>query len=107
MKVRELTLDNPLYSVSFYSIQKYRINSIRRYGEKIAVLVTTGATYYCEPDATKVEGYFLTLEDAQEEQKLLRIKRLDDLRKQVENAVQEYAEAVNRYTFVEANSNTL
>lgn len=107
MKVKELTLDSPLYSASSYSIQKYRIDSIRRDGNMIAVLVTPGSTHYCEPDATKVEDYFLTLEDAQEEQKLLRIRRLDVLRKQVENAVREYAEAVNKYTFVEADSNIL
>ena len=107
MKVEELTLDSPLYSVSSYSILKQRIGSLRREGERIAVTVSTGFRHYCEPDATKVGDYFLTLEDAQEEQKLLRIKRLDDLRKQVENAVREYAEAVNRYTFVEADSNIL
>ena len=107
MKVEELTLNNPLYSATYSTIQKYRIDFIRRENGKIAILVETGRMYSCQPDATKIDDYCLTLEDAQEEQKILRIKRLDLLSQQVERAVKEYAEAVNEYTFVEANSNIL
>lgn len=108
MKLTELTLDSPIYMVSTEAIRKEGVRAIRREGEQIAVLVKgTGFLYYGSPDATKIKDYCLTLEDAQEEQKILRIKRLDALRKQVENAVREYAEAVNKYTFVEADSNIL
>lgn len=106
MKLTELTLDSPIYLISTEAIRKDGIKAIRREGEQIAVIIkSTGFLYYGSPDDTKINDYCLTLEDAQEEQKILRIKRLDALRKQVEAAVKEYAEAVNKYTFVEANSN--
>lgn len=106
MRAIELKLNTNLYRVYVQGMDVAIVKTLGTDNGKIKADISDyRRSVIFEPDSTVGRcsqydyKYFINLDEAQEYQKNLRLKHIDELRIKAEKAQQEYTNAVNEYIF--------
>lgn len=113
MTVKDLQIDSPVYLVQLDSIDVARVRSIEARNDGMRKIVISYYDSYCveKPDASELKmesrfygssaRWYLNVEDAELAQLVYRSEHVKELKKEMEDAQNAFARAIQRYAFSE------
>lgn len=114
MTVKDLQIDSPVYRVGLDSIDIARVRLIESFqdGTRAIELNTTWKPRcIAKTDATEVHEtnssscvWYVNIEDAELAQLMRRSEHVERLKKEMENAQNKFADAIQRYAFSEPST---
>lgn len=114
MTVKDLTIGSPLYRVGIDSIDMARVRLVEQFKDGTrAVELNTSWKLRCvaKEDATEIHEtnyqetvWYLNIEDAKLDQLMRRSEFVEKLKKEMENAQNKFADAIQRYAFSEPST---
>lgn len=114
MTVKDLQIGSPVYRVRLDSIDIYRVRLIEQLPDNTR-LVELNTTWKvrckAKEDATEMANinssesvWYINIEDAELAQLMRRSEHIEELKKAMENAQNEFADAIQRYAFAEPST---
>ena len=111
MTVKDLQIDSPVYRVRLDSIDVARVRSIAAFDDETRSIelntswkpkgvAKTDATEFYETNSS-FGVWYVNIEDAKVAQLMRRSEHVEGLKKEMENAQNAFADAIQRYAFAE------
>ncbi len=114
MKVKDLQIDSPVYRVGMDSIDIARVRLIEAFQNgtrEIELNTSWKPRCVAEIDATEIHEtnssfgvWYVNIEDAELAQLMRRSEYVEKLKKAMENAQNQFADAIQRYAFSEPST---
>ena len=113
MTVKDLQIDSPVYRVKLDSIDVAHVRLIEAFndGTRRIELTYGGQCCVAKPDATEIHEanssfsvWYVNIEDAKLAQLMRRSEHVEELKKEMENAQNAFAGAIQRYAFAEPST---
>lgn len=114
MTVKDLQIGSPVYRVQLDSIDVFRVRLIEQFDDGTrSVELNASWKPYCnaDEDATEIRNinssetvWYVNLEDAELAQLMRRSELVEKLKKEMENAQNAFADAIQRYAFAEPST---
>lgn len=116
MTVKELTIGSPVYQVQLDSIDISHVRLIEALNDGTRKLELTYCGHRCveKTDASEIKTkseysvyplqWYLNIEDAKVAQLVMRSEHVEKLKKAMEKAQNEFADAIQRYAFTEPST---
>lgn len=116
MTVKDLTIDSPVYRVQLDSIDVAHVRLIEAFKDGTRKIEITYYDHHCveKTDASEIETksqysvyptrWYLNIEDAELAQLMLRSEHVKELKNEMENAQNAFADAIQRYAFAEPST---
>lgn len=113
MTVKDLQIDSPVYLAQLDSIDVAHVRLIESLKDGMRKIIISYNDYFCvaKTDVSEIEViskftrismlWYLNIEDAELAQLMCRAKHVETLKKEMEDAQNAFAEAIQRYAFSE------
>lgn len=114
MTVKDLQIDSPVYQVQLDSIVIARVRLIEAHNDGTRTIELDASwrpRCVAKPDATEIHEanssfgvWYVNIEDAKLAQLMRRSEHVEELRNEMENAQNAFADAIQRYAFAEPST---
>ena len=114
MTVKDLTIDSPVYRVRLDSIDIARVRLVEQFQDgtrSVELNLSWKPRCNAKEDATEMRNinssetvWYLNIEDAELAQLMRRSEHVEKLKKAMENAQNDFADAIERYAFSEPST---
>ena len=114
MTVKDLQIGSPVYRVQIDSIDIFRVRLIEQMNDgtlSVELNIPWKPRCKAKEDATEMRNinstetvWYLNIEDAELAQLMRRSKYVENLKKEMENAQNAFADAIQRYAFAEPST---